>query len=256
MIQDFFMGLKRWPMWCTLAWEDIAQRYRRNMIGPFWITLSTGMTIFAIAIIFTTIFSQKSREFVPFLTAGIILWNFICAIMTDSTCVFLKSRSIMMSIPLPVSFHIFQLILRNLIILAHVLVIYLFVGMYYSVSINIDTLMIFPALLLNVFGFIGICMLLGMLCARYRDLSQIILALLGICMYTIPIFWTPDMLGENAKYLIINPLYCFLEILRAPLLGHPSDPMTYYVCIGVSIACWFCAWVIFKKHRNDLIFWL
>jgi len=36
-IADLLAGLKLWELWSTLGWHDIRQRYRRSIVGPFWL---------------------------------------------------------------------------------------------------------------------------------------------------------------------------------------------------------------------------
>ena len=35
-MRDVVDGIKAYPIWTTLAWQDIRQRYRRSVLGPFW----------------------------------------------------------------------------------------------------------------------------------------------------------------------------------------------------------------------------
>lgn len=256
MFKDLYHGIQDWQIWATLAWEDICQRYRRNTIGPFWITLSTGVTIAAMAFLFTNILNTNASVFVPYLTAGMTLWTFISSLITDSTTVFLYARNVMLAIPLPLSCHILRLILRNLIMFFHILLVYVAIGIYYSVHINFYTLLIIPSLFLTLVNALWFGMLFGMLCSRFRDLSQIILALLGVAVYITPIFWTPDILKEKAWLLNLNPLYPILLTMRDALLGNPPNILAYKISIGFAIFGLIFAYFVYKRHRNDVIFWL
>ena len=41
-IEDVRGGLANWRVWQVLAWNELLQRYRRSLFGPWWLTLSTG----------------------------------------------------------------------------------------------------------------------------------------------------------------------------------------------------------------------
>ena len=41
---DLIDGFHRRELWLHLGWQDIKQRYRRSVLGPFWITIATGTT--------------------------------------------------------------------------------------------------------------------------------------------------------------------------------------------------------------------
>ena len=47
-VRDIAQGIAAVPIWATLGWQEIRQRYRRSTLGPFWLTLSTGAMIAAI----------------------------------------------------------------------------------------------------------------------------------------------------------------------------------------------------------------
>ena len=61
---------KRYYAAITLAWYDILGRYRRSVVGPFWLTISMGVTIASIGIVFGGIFETPMDEYLPFLTTG------------------------------------------------------------------------------------------------------------------------------------------------------------------------------------------
>ena len=38
--EDLVRGWNQHELWLQLGWQDIKQRYRRSVIGPFWITIA------------------------------------------------------------------------------------------------------------------------------------------------------------------------------------------------------------------------
>ena len=42
---DAALGLALYPLWTRLGWNDILQRYRRSLLGPFWLTASMGLSL-------------------------------------------------------------------------------------------------------------------------------------------------------------------------------------------------------------------
>ena len=57
-----------------LGWQDIRQRYRRSKLGPFWLTISMGVMIGMIGIVFGQVLNTPMKEYLPFLATGIILF--------------------------------------------------------------------------------------------------------------------------------------------------------------------------------------
>ena len=99
--KDLASALQNMRLPLFLARSDIRQRYRRSTLGPFWITISTGVMIACLGFIFGKIFKSPISEFLPFLAAGLILWGFISQVITEATTVFVSSEAIIKQLPIP-----------------------------------------------------------------------------------------------------------------------------------------------------------
>src|SRR3546814_9209460 len=72
---DVAKTTKRYTLVGMLGWQDVRQRYRRSALGPFWLTISMGVMIATIGVVFGSIFKTPMVEFFPFLSLGLILWR-------------------------------------------------------------------------------------------------------------------------------------------------------------------------------------
>src|SRR5262245_65717647 len=100
-IRDLYEGIVAWPMWSTVGWNDIRQRYRRSVLGPFWITISMGLFIALLGTIYSRIFNQEIATFLPYVAMGVISWGFISGTMVESCNVFMEGASVIKQIQLP-----------------------------------------------------------------------------------------------------------------------------------------------------------
>ena len=64
-VQDVVLATARWEMWNRLDWREVTGRYRRTVIGPFWTTLSVGIFIFVLGILWSTLWGKDPKEFLP-----------------------------------------------------------------------------------------------------------------------------------------------------------------------------------------------
>src|SRR4029450_12766659 len=69
----------------------------------------------------------------PFLTVGLVIWNFVSTVITDGCQTFLSARNIITQVRMPYSVHTCRTVCRNLIILAHNMVVVPLVLMIFSV---------------------------------------------------------------------------------------------------------------------------
>lgn len=59
---DLFDGIGLWPLWVRLGWNDILQRYRRPLLGPFWLTASMAIMVIASGILYAGLFKTPSID--------------------------------------------------------------------------------------------------------------------------------------------------------------------------------------------------
>lgn len=257
-LSDILKSLKNLKLPLYLAWSDIRQRYRRSSLGPFWITISTGVMISCLGVIFGNLFETPMQEFLPFLSAGLIIWGFISSCISDSTVVFTSAEAVIRQLPLPLFTHVLRMVFRNVYIFFHNLLIYPIVLLVVHKSTGIETLLFLPGFFLLLINILWMTLLLGIICARFRDLAQIVQSFLQIVFYVTPIIWMPGLLGKRTAAMILepNPFFHLMEIVRAPLLGQFPTFSNWMVSFVLAIVGWFIALLFFNKFRNRIAYWL
>ena len=258
-VTDLLRGIKCLDLAATLGWQDVKQRYRRSALGPFWLTISMAVLIGTLAMVFGGVFNAKMDEFLPFLAIGFVLWAYISTVINEGCTAFSNSDAIIKQLPLPMTLHVFRVVWRNQIIMAHNAVI---VPLVFLAFLKLPGLIVFEAvlgLLLNTLILAWIALLLGIICTRYRDLPQIVNSLLQIAFYTTPIVWMPNLLaGTKRGFLLIqmNPLFHMIEVIRAPLLGHSPSMLSWLVVVNIAFWGWLLTLLFFGKYRNRISYWL
>src|SRR3954465_10779245 len=105
--REFIDGFRLPQIWGMLAWDDIRQRYRRSILGPFWITLSMGVFIVMLGVIYSRLFHMDVASYLPYLAAGFITWGFIATATTEGCHAFQEGERILKQIKLPYGVYIF-----------------------------------------------------------------------------------------------------------------------------------------------------
>lgn len=219
-ISDILLTFKDYSLVGMLGWLDVRHRYKRSAIGPFWLTASMGIMIATMGVIFGKIFHTPLKEFLPFLAVGIVLWGFISTSMTESCAGFALSSALIKQLPLPLFLYIARVLWRNMLVLAHNIAIFPIILLCVGKMPSWMILISIPGFLLFLINLSWISLLLGILCARYRDLVQLINSIMQIIFYATPIMWMPDKLsqGKGVDLINFNPLYHLISIVRSPLL--------------------------------------
>jgi len=256
---DISNSLKQFHLAALLGWQDVRQRYRRSVLGPFWLTVSMGVMIGTIGVVFGQIFNSPMQDFLPFLSIGLVLWNFISTSITEGCVGFISSEAIIKQLPIPLFIHILRLMWRNIIILAHNIVIFPIVLIFYHKEISWIPLISIPGFFLLFLNVIWMVLFLSVLCARYRDLPQIVASLLLVMFYLTPIMWMPSLLPQqntNVKLLILNPFFHLMEIVKAPLLGNLPSILNWKVSIILGVFGWLVTMFMYGHYKRRIAYWL
>ncbi|MDQ2137357.1 ABC transporter permease [Alcaligenaceae bacterium A4P071] len=257
-VQDLVASTSRMPLVGALGWQDVRQRYRRSALGPFWLTLSMGVMIASIGIVFGQIFNSPIHEFFPYLSVGLILWMFMLNTISEGCAGFISSDAIIKQLPIPLPVHVYRLVWRNIIILAHNLIIFPLVLIIVQKPIGWIALMSIPGFVLLLINMLWVALLLSTICARYRDIPQIVASVMQVVFYLTPIMWLPSMIPNKSGALIVglNPFYHLIEIVRAPLMGANATQLNWMVTIGIAVVGWLLTLSVYGRYRRRIAYWL
>lgn len=253
---DIRNSLFSYPLWTTLGWQDIKQRYRRSSLGPLWITLSLGISVLAMGFLYAKLFHQDIHSYLPFLSVGMVFWALISSLLIESTVVFIGAEGIIKQIPMPFGVHILRMIWKNIIIFLHNMVVVVAVMLFFGVVPGLN-LLLFPLCIFLIMAnayWVGI--LLGILGTRYRDIGQIVASLVQILFFVTPVMWSPGSIQKKVWIMEYNPLFHVMTIARNSLLGGPVSLVSWGVVSGMAVIGWLAAFHLLVRYRGRIAYWL
>ena len=254
--EDWWEGTRRADIWLTLGWFDIVLRYRRSMLGPLWLTLSMAAMIAGMGPLYASLFGTELSTFFPHLALGIIFWTFFTTLVTESCNAFVSSANYLKQGYFPISMFVWRAMTRNLIVFAHQIIIYIPVALFTHISLSWSALLFIPAFLLMLINAHAIGLVLGLICTRYRDVTQIVTSVMQLLMFLTPVFWLPESLPDRAKYVLYNPFAQMLDLLRRPLMGGVSDMHNWWGILGWTAAGLIASAWLFRRYRRRVVYWL
>ena len=239
-----------------LGWNDIRQRYRRSVLGPFWITISMAVFITLLGVIYSYIFNIGLKTYLPYLSLGYIIWGFISQTTAESFVSFQESERIIRQIRLPYSIYVFRVVWRNFIVFLHTIIIFVPVAIIYDVRPGMTALLAIPGLVLVYINQAWVTLSLAILCTRYRDVQQIVATGIQIMLFATPIMWPVSALGSAVIIAHINPLYHLIEVVRAPMLGEAPPLFSWVAVVVCAFVGWTIAILLLRRAARRLVFWL
>ena len=255
-IHDFREGLRLAPVWWRVAMEQTITRYRRTLLGPFWIASSTLGIAVGLTLVFGPILGGDWRSNFPFILSGLVAWGIIGGGLIMASGVFLAASALMQTQKLPLSFHVSLSISRMVIDFAHQIVAFWVVmaAVRMFPLPHWQLLLSLPLVILSVYF---LSFPVGMLSTRYRDVNYFIGFVVNVLFLMTPVFWRrANMPPHNVWIVDYNPLAYMLEIVRQPLLGHPASPKYWIGAVAVLAVCAVLALVSVMMHRRRVVFWL
>ena len=253
---DLAAGLSSWRLAWALARLDLRNRYRGSVIGPFWVTLSTAIMVVGLGLLYSTLLKQDLTVFLPHLAVSLIVWNTIANLVPEATNCLVSAEGVIRQLPLPLTTHALRCVFRNIFSAAHNLPLIIVVFLTIGRVPGVEGFLAIPGLLLLGLNAFAACIFLGMICARFRDIGQIVTNIMQLAFFMTPVIWRVELLGENAWRLYFNPFYPLLETIRGPLVDGGVSVGVWVAALGYSALLCGVAAAFFIRFRSRVAFWV
>ena len=253
---DLLASIRAWRLWSLLGWIEIRQRYARSKLGPFWLTISMGVVIGAIGLVFGALLGQNMDTYLPMLSIGMVTWTLMSTIITEGCNAYINSAQYIRQVNTPRLIYLFQAMWRNFIIFLHNFVIVLIVLGIYGVR-SWETVPLFvPGLIVLLLNAVWMAMVVGLFSARFRDLPQIVAAFMQTMYFVTPIMFAASALKTHEWIITFNPFAYLIDLVRQPLLGESPGPQTWGIALGMTLAGWLFALALTGRYHKRIPYWL
>jgi ABC-type polysaccharide/polyol phosphate export permease len=254
-IEDIVAGARMAPLWLSMGWDQTISRFRRTILGPFWLSANLIVIGFSMAYVFGGLAAGGPHSLLPKLLAGLLAWSLLGGPISESAGVFISAGSMMTSQKMPLSFHVYLLMFRAFInFVAQLLALWLIFLLMRVGSVPAWPILIgLPLILINSFLF---SLILAVPSTRFRDVNQLTGFVFQILFFITPVFWDASQLKRARFILYYNPFAHYLELIREPLLGRVPAMIHYEWTICSIIVLSVVAIALIALYRKRVIFWL
>jgi ABC-type polysaccharide/polyol phosphate export permease len=254
---DVRQSLGRWRLVHLLAHHELKQRYRRSYLGTIWVAIGMIVWVLTVTFVFNSIFNLPTRDFLPYVAVGMVVWNFFSSCVSDSGNALINNQEYIKSVPLPLSVFVFKAIWLNAAIAAQNLAIVLIVVALLRDLSPYGVLMSGLGVGLVVLNVGWISLLAAIVCTRFRDMPALIANAMQILFYLTPVVWVSSLVPAGARALLRwNPLFHLLAVVRDPLLFGAMPWLSAAVAAGLAAAGWIFTLAVFGQCRRSLPYWV
>lgn len=242
--------------WLYMAVQDIKLRYRRSMIGPWWVTISTGIMVMILGFLWSHIFGSNIQDYLPFFAVGFVIWGWMSSQILDASGGFFQFQGMIKQLKLPFPIFTLRLNVRQLIILVHNSVIIALVLILTGKGLSLVNFIVIPNLILIQMNITLLSIVITIFCSRYQDMTQVINVGTQIIFFFTPILWQVDTLKNKIYLAELNPIYHWIEMIRAPLLGYFPTTNNYLWSISSFIFLLLMSTYYLGRYRSRIAYWL
>lgn len=253
---DLKGSFKRLGLAWSLARHDVVARYRGSILGPFWITLSMGLMVLGIGLLYASLFKQPIDQFLPFVALGLVFFQTMSGTIVEGCDTFVLARGMLSQTAIPMFTFVWRTIFRNAINLAHHMVIVAAVLIVFGAwrGMNLPLALVGALLLLLNAGWLS--MLAAIVSARFRDIPPVVASIMQFAIFMTPVFWLPSVFPERHAVLMFNPFAHMLQAVRGPLLGEAVSGVTWVVLVSLALAGWAGVFFLFSRTRRRIVHYL
>lgn len=242
--------------WRALAFADIRSKYRRTALGPWWITVSNGLTALAIGTVFGRFIGSEMHNYLPYFVTGMTIWTFISSTLNELCLTLAQSGGLIKASNLPLDFYIMRMVQRNFIIFLHNIIIVPLLWVFLPWTVGWGALLsIFGMFQIYLFA-VGASLVIAIVCVRYRDVPPLVATMIQFLFLVSPIIWQPEQLRGGRLVVMLNPMGYLMSAARDPMLSRPVPTETWAVSGCVTLLTLTVAAGLYLRYRNRVAYWV
>jgi lipopolysaccharide transport system permease protein len=252
---DLAPFVTRHVTWRALAAGDIRSKYRRTMLGPWWITATNAFTALIMGLVAGRFLGADMKTYLPNFMISMTIWNFISSSLSESCFTMINAGGMIKAVNMPILIHVMRMVHRNLIIFLHNSAIIPIIWLVYPWHIGIQSLLAPLGLLIVYVAVVSGSMVVSMICVRYRDVPPVMSSVLQLLFFVSPIIWVPENIKGGELFVALNPVAYLLAVTRDPIMGSSPHLMSWIGAIVFVAVATAAMGYIYTRYRSRVVYW-
>lgn len=254
---DMLEVLRKWRIVHLIGVSALRARYARSTFGQLWITLSSLVNTVVIGVVWAVLWRQPVDAFLPYFGVGMLLFGFVVQVVNDSTSALAGDAAYYMTDRAPFVLSSFVVFYRNVLLFLHQIPLIILLVLWSEAAVFAPSVAYVPAVVLAAVFCLFASYAVAVVCARFRDLIQIVQLVTQNLFLLSPVMWEVAAIPEEYRgWVLYNPFACILETLRNPLLGLPVDDRAYpYLLVWTAVAG-VVAKIVHARWNRSIVFWI
>jgi len=257
--RDLAESFRNPGFWALSSWLDILVRSRKSYLGPMWLLAPGVVYVFGIGSFFASMFNRSIPEFAVHVSLGIVVFRTMMSALVGSAGVFTGNQSFILDGHTRLTDFVLQSLARSAFDMLMTLPVVAVALLLHGQADPVGLVLALPVLGLIYLNAFWISVAFALVGARFVDFGQA-LATVSMFMFLLtPIIWYPDSVPAGsirAKLMLFNPLYHYVEVFRAPIVGSGLQPLSLWV-VGIATAGGLVlATLLYRRYARFVPLWI
>lgn len=259
LLRDYVDSLKTPEFWIYSTWLELVTKYRRSRLGLFWVFLPPFLYAFAVGGFFALLQGYEVAAFIPHMAIGFVLFRFVTVTLNDSTTTCAQHSAFILDGRVRLTDYVLRVAARAAFFLVFASPV-VAMALILSPTVNIWGLItLIPALLVILLNVAWMGAIVAIIGARLTDIHELMGSVMMFGFLFTPIIWTAQQVpagtirGSVAR---ANPLFHFVELVRAPILGTPIESLSLVYVAVLLVAGWLIAIHVYRRYARYVPVWI
>lgn len=245
--------------WLYAGWLDVITRYRKTVLGLFWIFFPTIVYIWGLGGFLGAIQGTDMSPYLAHIGFGFVIFRLISTVIMEAGSSFASYQSYIYEGNLRLTDFVLRPMFRAFVhfLFAAPLLAIVLAGEGGVTVAGFGMSMIgLLVVLVNLF-FSG--MLIALVGARYPDINDFLGSVMLAVFLVTPIIWHAEAAAPGTlqgQLMRANPFHHMLAVIREPLLGKPIEDLTYLYMGGMTVVGIVLAMALYGRLAKRVPTWL
>ncbi|MEX2589037.1 MAG: ABC transporter permease [Chitinophagales bacterium] len=247
--------LKYYSMIGVFAQQEIKSAYAQTYFGLLWSVLRPLITVAIFTVIFNFFLKVPTEQpYYIFAFTGMIAWNYFAQLANIGSNIMIEKQDLLKKMYFPkLILPLSTVLVTGVDFLVSLAILFIMMILEGEIlSIKIMSLPFF--ILLNIFCGLFVALWMNVLNIRFRDLNQIVPAIIGIAIWVSPVFYPTTIIPKGYEFFVyINPMAGIIKGYRFALLGETFPVWQYWPAIVIVVIGAFLATFMLIRNEDKMV---
>jgi lipopolysaccharide transport system permease protein len=220
----------------AFAQQEVKAMYAQTYFGLLWSIFRPLITVAIFSIIFNYFLKVPTdKPYYIFAFAGMIAWNFFSQVVNNASGAIVSKANLIRKMYFPkLILPLYKVMVAGVDLVVSLCII--FAMMFYEGGmLGWHTLSLPLFVILNVLCGLAVALWMNSLNIHFRDLHQIIPAIIGIAIWVTPVFYPTTIIPAGYDFFVYaNPMAGVIKGFRFALLGEAFPEWQYWIAMGIT----------------------